>query len=267
MARARNIKPSIFKNELLGVADPLLTLLFESLWCLADRDGKLEDRPLRIKAETFPYREQLDVNVYLTELERLEFICRYSVDGVGIIQVNNFLKHQNPHKTEKNSELPNKPFKSDSCTLTVIAPLNNGSRPADSLLLIPDSLIPDSIPPNPQTPSGLSAPTKKTGIALKTFIDACKAKGERPLRDYTSLWTYTKAVGISEEFIALAWAEFCRRFMPGGAQHEKRQKDWRCTFRKYVENNYFKLWAIDQHGTYFLTTLGKQAEKFQEVAA
>ena len=264
MARARNIKPSIFKNELLGVADPLLTILFESLWCLADREGRLEDRPLRIKAETFPYREQLDINVYLTELERLEFICRYTVDGVGIIQVNNFLKHQNPHKTEKNSELPNKPLKSDSCPLTVIAPLNNGSCPADSLLLIPDSLIPDSIP---QTPSGLNSPAKKSAIALKTFIDDCKAKGERPLRDYASLWTYTKAVGISEEFVALAWAEFCRRFMPGGAQAEKRQKDWRCTFRKYVENNYFKLWAIDQHGTYFLTTLGKQAEKFQEVAA
>jgi uncharacterized protein YdaU (DUF1376 family) len=143
------------------------------------------------------------------------------------------------------------------------------NAPSISQAMLEECPSPSPLPLNtlkPQTPSGLNAPTKKSAIALKTFIDDCKAKGERPLRDYESLWTYTKAVGLSEEFVALAWAEFCRRFMPTGAQPEKRQKDWRCTFRKYVENNYFKLWAIDQHGAYFLTTLGKQAEKYQEVA-
>lgn len=141
MARARNLKPSLFKNELLGMADPLLTILFQSLWCLADREGRLEDRPLRIKAETFPYREGIDVNVYLTELERLQFICRYEVDSKRVIQVLNFAKHQNPHKTEKQSSLPENPYKSDSCDVTDIAPLNNGTCRADSLLLIPDSLL------------------------------------------------------------------------------------------------------------------------------
>lgn len=143
MARARNIKPGLFKNELLGVADPLLTILFQSLWCLADKAGRLEDRPLRIKAETFPYRENLDVNGYLTELERLGFIHRYVVEQMALIQVINFEKHQNPHKTEKDSELPEYSMKSDSCSITVKQPLNNGSRPADSL--IPDSLIPDPL--------------------------------------------------------------------------------------------------------------------------
>ena len=89
MARARNIKPAIFKNELLGVADPFITLLFESLWCLADREGRLEDRPLRIKAETFPYRENMDINGYLTELARMGFIVRYVVDGAPLIQIVN----------------------------------------------------------------------------------------------------------------------------------------------------------------------------------
>ena len=148
MARARNIKPAIFKNELLGVADPYITILFTSLWCLADRLGRLEDRPLRIKAETFPYREGLDVNGYLTELERLEFICRYEVDGSRFIQIINFEKHQAPHKTEKESVIPcmkENSIKSYSCDLTVKQPLNNDGKqealPPD--LLIPDSLIPD----------------------------------------------------------------------------------------------------------------------------
>ena len=48
MARARNIKPALFKNEVLGVADPIATLLFIGLWTLADRRGILEDRPLQI---------------------------------------------------------------------------------------------------------------------------------------------------------------------------------------------------------------------------
>jgi len=154
MARARNIKPGIFKNELLGVADPLLTILFESLWCLADREGRLEDRPLRIKAETFPYRDNLDINGYLTELQRLGFIWRYSVAEQRYIQVIKFKEHQSPHSTEKASTIPARPEnyseKTDSCSITVISPLNDdgltqAKRPD---LLIPDSLNIDSLIPD-----------------------------------------------------------------------------------------------------------------------
>lgn len=153
MARARNIKPALFKNELLGVADPYVTLLFQSLWCLADKAGRLEDRPLRIKAETFPYRENLDINGYLTVLSRLGFIHRYVVAGVAYIQVVNFAKHQTPHKTEKESVIPGaeqadeekEPVKQELAEITVKQPLSNGENtaalPPD--LLIPDSLIPD----------------------------------------------------------------------------------------------------------------------------
>jgi len=143
MARARNIKPSLFKNEVLGEADPLLTILFQGLWCLADRDGRLEDRPKRIKAEIFPYREIPDFNGYLTELERLGFIDRYETEKAPVIQVINFAKHQSPHKTEKPSELPAKPA---TAQVTCKAPLNNGSITVKESL-IPDSLIPDSLIP------------------------------------------------------------------------------------------------------------------------
>ena len=146
MARARNIKPSIFKNELLGVADPLITILFISLWTLADKQGRLEDRPLRIRGETFPYRENLDVNGYLTELVSLGFIVRYEVDGVKIIEVVNFTKHQTPHSTEKQSVLPANPI---GKPVTVILPLNNESASVISHInvLTPDLLIPDLLIP------------------------------------------------------------------------------------------------------------------------
>ena len=140
MARARNIKPSLFKNELLGVADPFLTLLFESLWTLADREGRLEDRPLRIKGETFPYREGLNVDGYLTELQRLGFIMRYSVNGEALIQVINFKKHQTPHNTERASVLPAYDVKTQlnhsGESITVKAQLSDGEITAS---LPPDS--------------------------------------------------------------------------------------------------------------------------------
>lgn len=177
MPRARNIKPSIFKNEDLGVADPILTLLFESLWCLADRRGRLEDRPLRIKAETFPYREipPETFNGYLTELQRLDFIRRYRVDEISVIQVVNFEKHQSPHHTEKESILPPNP---DEQGLTVKAPLSNGENPLHNAL-IPDSLIPDSRLPDNGKLSGRAGisreytPTNQSSdLELNIWLDA-----------------------------------------------------------------------------------------------
>lgn len=145
MARARNIKPGLFKNEVLGVADPLVTLLFEGLWLLADREGRLEDRPLRIKAEIFPYRDGLDIESLLNWLVDNEFIVRYTCEGKRYIQVNNFDKHQNPHKNEAPSEIP---AFSEGCTASEKIGTTSekiGSTRADSL--IPDSLIPDSLQP------------------------------------------------------------------------------------------------------------------------
>ena len=111
MPRARNIKPSLFENEKLGDADPLLTILFTGLWCLADREGRMEYRPKRIRAQIFPYRLDLDINRLLTELERLGFTRVYTVDNFQYLEVLNFLKHQRPHHTEKASVIPPPPEK------------------------------------------------------------------------------------------------------------------------------------------------------------
>lgn len=159
MARARNIKPSFFTNELLGTYDPIISLCFSGLWCLADRDGRLEDRPLRIKAELFPYRDSLDVNGYLTVLERDGFITRYEVAGTKYIQVNNFTKHQNPHHTEKSKNYPAPEQETTAITESdskpVLTPLCNGesevSERSDSL--IPDSGFTDTPTPAPDKPS------------------------------------------------------------------------------------------------------------------
>lgn len=105
MARARNIKPGFFKNEILGEMDTSTRLLFIGLWTLADREGRLEDRPRRIKMELFPY-DSFDVDPMLEELQTGGFLVRYIFDEVRYIQLVNFVKHQDPHYREKASEIP-----------------------------------------------------------------------------------------------------------------------------------------------------------------
>jgi hypothetical protein len=156
MARARNIKPKFLSNEVLAKLDPIISLLFIGLWMLADREGRLEDRPDRILAEAFPARREItDISGYLTVLAQYGFIDRYKVGKQTIIQVVNFKKHQSPHVTEKPSDLPAKPIDSP---ITVELPLNNGAitepLPPDSL--IPDSLNPDSLNPDSLIPDSVS---------------------------------------------------------------------------------------------------------------
>jgi hypothetical protein len=105
MARARNIKPSFFTNDVLAEVDPLGRLLFAGLWTISDRDGRLEDRPKRIKTMVLPY-DDADVDLLLNELHARKFIVRYTVGGNRYIQITTFSKHQNPHSNERPSDIP-----------------------------------------------------------------------------------------------------------------------------------------------------------------
>lgn len=176
MARARNIKPAFFKNELLVEMGPFDRLLFIGLWCLADREGRVEDRPKRIKMELFPC-DLYDVDAGLRELEGHGFIKRYEASGVKVVAIANFHKHQTPHGTERDSELPD-----EAGDLTVHErdkrgyatgkkrknnvkkagdnmhpPLPNVNPPCDNALN-PDSLNPDSLNPEKESKLSCSAP-------------------------------------------------------------------------------------------------------------
>ena len=120
MKRTRQINPGFFTNDELADITPLGRLLFAGLWVIADREGRLEDRPKKIKAEILPY-DNCDVDDLLNQLQNAGFIKRYKVDiprtdqgntmdtpkaDVGIIQVVNFTKYQHPHRNESASILP-----------------------------------------------------------------------------------------------------------------------------------------------------------------
>lgn len=153
--RARSLKPSFFKNELLAVADPMHSLIFAGLWCSSDREGRLEDRPARLHFDINPGRA-FELTVHSLEWLALNgFITRYRVGADLYIQVDKFGKHQNPHVKEPASKIP-KPgaslvltqvsssiYKSDK---PVPAPCEPETSPVPALLT-PDSglLTPHSL--------------------------------------------------------------------------------------------------------------------------
>lgn len=146
MARTRLIKPSFFLNDTLQGYAPHARLLFIGLWCLADREGRLEDRPERIKAQIFPY-ERVGVDKLLTSLHDGGFIVRYESENARYIQVVNFLKHQTPHVKEQASTIP-APTQTGACT--GLAPDEHLPRSPLTLnqIQIP-SLDPDAVSPPP----------------------------------------------------------------------------------------------------------------------
>ena len=105
MARARNIKPGFYTNEDLVECSLAARLLYPGLWMLADREGRLEDRPKKIKMSIFP-ADNLDIESLLSELEQYGFIKRYSSDNKKVISIPNFNDHQSPHGREQDSVLP-----------------------------------------------------------------------------------------------------------------------------------------------------------------
>jgi len=166
MARARNIKPGLYKNENLAECSIWARFIFPGLWMLADREGRMEDRPKRIKGELLPY-DTVDVDPLLDELALNGFILRYQLAGQCFIQICKFAEHQAPHVREQASTIP-APDETDESTTKEVpsiakavpeTSLDDGlpsPRSPDSL--IPSSLIPDS-PITTTTPDGVVVPS------------------------------------------------------------------------------------------------------------
>lgn len=163
MARARNIKPGFFKNENLVDLPYETRLLFIGLWTLADREGRLEDRPKRIKMEIFP-ADDVNVDACLDQLQASGFILRYTVGDARYIQVLAFTKHQHPHVKEGASTIPAPGFvpteepeaPDEHHASPVQAPDEHHASPSESPLPITENPLP--------THTDADAPDAGTGL-------------------------------------------------------------------------------------------------------
>jgi len=169
MPRARNIKPSFFTNENLVELPLEDRLLFIGLWTMADRSGRMEDRPKRIKITLFP-ADNIDVDESLQRLQEAGFLERYQIDGRKYIQIWKFEKHQNPHKNEAHSSIPAPEGYGAS---TVQAPYKHGAAHADSL--IPDSLIPESSSKRAANASDMQTQCERNASASNKHANASKS--------------------------------------------------------------------------------------------
>lgn len=127
MSRIRSIKPEFFMDEEMSEQHPDAQLLFIGLWTLADRDGRLEDRPKRIKASVFPYRA-VDVEKRLAELAAAGFIVRYEGAGKRLLAIRTFAEHQRPHPKETSFGFPPPP---DGPAAPGPAPTSPGPTPVE----------------------------------------------------------------------------------------------------------------------------------------
>jgi hypothetical protein len=126
--RARNLKPGFFKNDVLAECEPLARILFEGLWCMADREGRLECHPKRIKAEILPY-DNCDIVKLIGQLRDKGFVTVYKIENDFYLEIPTFTQHQNCHIKEAESTIQ-APCENDTCTV-VVGPLT------ESLLLNP----------------------------------------------------------------------------------------------------------------------------------
>lgn len=161
MARTRSLKPGFFKNEDLAALGPFAMLLYAGLWTIADREGRLEYRPKRIKAEIFPY-SRVSVESLLEELAREKFIVLYDVGNERFISIPTWRKHQTPHVKEGASTIP-APDKHR--TSTGQAPDKTESKTPLTLNPEPLTLNPEPVPRAPVP--ALTFPPDLSGYAKR----------------------------------------------------------------------------------------------------
>ncbi|GMV19066.1 MAG: hypothetical protein AMXMBFR56_72900 [Polyangiaceae bacterium] len=104
--RRREISPEFWTDEkVVGISDGA-KLLFIGLWNLADREGRLEDRPLTIGLKVRPWDAQSAAGL-LNEIAEAGLVVRYSAaGGRALMCIPQFKRHQHPHPREVQSGLP-----------------------------------------------------------------------------------------------------------------------------------------------------------------
>ncbi|MCK5016248.1 MAG: conserved phage C-terminal domain-containing protein [Candidatus Peribacteraceae bacterium] len=104
--RKRFISIGAYQNKTLDELGDTCFRLFTGLWCLADREGLLEDNPDLIRAMLFPYRPSLKIDHWLQELHKSSLIYRYELDRDNYLLIPNFKRYQTIHPHEASSVIP-----------------------------------------------------------------------------------------------------------------------------------------------------------------
>lgn len=214
-----------------------------AVWCLFDAhsvDGKLEGYTLEALGDLIGWAEFPGAMVMIDWL----------IDGGVFLETPRFDEHNGQSAKRRAQETDRKREERKSAR-------NSSANDADKKRTREEKRRIDSKPPIPPVSGG----KKRGAISLETFLQECKDKGEKLIRDEDTIFEYAAQAEIPREFLGLHYREFRARYCTPDA---KRYKDWRAVFRKSVRGNWFRLWRADANGDYVLTTEGVQAKKFHE---
>jgi hypothetical protein len=154
--RTRDLKPDFWTDEKVVQVSDAAKLLFQGLWNLADREGRLEDRPVAIGFKIRPW-DPSAVPALLDELAAIGLIVRYEAKSVRVICVPTLPQHQRLHPKEMRSKLPPLPDEP------------GGSREKVNLFKPRSEIMPGSAGPSGSTkPAGPSGPSGPSGSSTTT---------------------------------------------------------------------------------------------------
>jgi len=193
----------MFTDEDVGDLSFEARWLFAGLFTQADREGRLEDRPRKLKVELMAY-DSVNVEHLLRELAEARFITRYEAEGKRYIHIRTFWKHQHFHIKEPPSTLPEPPAPCENGASTVLEPVpparrgregvgregkeklevsaaSTGQNSASASDLFPDSYL-DELQGDPAY-----GDLEVRRVAAK-MLRWCKDHGKEPTRDRLINW-------------------------------------------------------------------------------
>jgi hypothetical protein len=212
MPRIRSIKPQFWLDEKLGGTARDVRLLYIGLWNLSDDRGVFEYRPMRIKAQLFPYDEDITEEImtnWLNALINTGDIVKFVENGKSFGYIPTFLVHQPIEKPSKWTYTttipvinPTQPLPDHSPTGGVAESLENrvlGSKEevlrisnSDSDDLNKSSKIENKLDNNRELKSLNKYPPEFTPLRKQIFA------GLKKLRGYNSPKPIPEAKAISE---------------------------------------------------------------------
>lgn len=102
MAHIRTIKPQFFSSEDIVKLSFPARILYQGLWCEADREGRLHWRPVTFKHRYLP-ADDVDILSLCRELTDGGLVVLY---GDGLAYIPSFKRHQHVNPREAESALP-----------------------------------------------------------------------------------------------------------------------------------------------------------------
>lgn len=154
------LDPELFSDDRLAQCSSFGLTLYMGLLCSCDVEGRLEDRPAKIKAKLFPYFD-VNVNEVLTLLSTQGFIIRYRSGGHDVIQIVGFTEKGLSYNNEKSYGLPAYVESKDE-VLEATDQLVANCNPADSQLNINNNIIYNNNITRGECEGGDSKPKSKT---------------------------------------------------------------------------------------------------------